>query len=1182
MNRRCMGCMELFGDGFEICPHCGYIIGTHAEEAIHIEPGTLLHDRYIVGKVLGFGGFGVTYLGWDGKLEQKVAIKEYLPGEFSTRMPGQSQVTVFNGDKSEQFRDGLKKFIEEAKRLAKFQNEPGIVKVFDSFEENETAYIIMEYLDGETLTSYLKREKQIPEDEAVAMLIPVMESLQVVHAEGILHRDIAPDNIFLTKSGEVKLIDFGASRYATTSHSRSLTVIIKPGYSPEEQYRSRGDQGPYTDVYALAATLYKMITGKTPPDAMERRAKYENQSKDILEMPHKINKNISINRENAILNAMNVRIEDRTPDAASFIRELNSETPVKRVYGKIKKIDIYAWPLWLKISVPALLLCLITFGSLLATGVIKFDSHFSEEIIIPENIVTVPDVEGLYSDEAFAMIASNSLLASTEGNIESEYIPAGKIILQSPIGGTYMDTNATVKVSVSSGKGVVEAVDGVAVVPYVIWDTKEDALEKLNRAGLGNPEIEEAYDENVAAGQIISQSVEAGNEVDEGTVIKLVVSMGPAAFEMPDVLGDRYDEADKTLTALGLVVNVEYEKNDDVPENSVIRVDITAGTSVKRGDTVTITISSGKKTIDVADVVGKTETDATTVLNGQGFKVTALENFDFNVEAGKVISQSPAAGTSQANGATITIYVSKGKQPLTVTLDANGGTVDKTKIMVYMNSKYGSLPTPKRTGFTFEGWFTSAKGGDAVTSSTMVTSTANHALFAHWKGKSCTITFDGNGGSVSTPSMTVGYGKTYGSLPEATRTGYTFEGWFTAENGGTAVSTSTTVTSTSDLTLYAHWKANSYTVSFDAAGGSVSKTNMAVTYGGTYGSLPEATREGYAFAGWFTAASEGTQVAATSKLSTAANHTLYAHWTANKYTVSFDANGGTVSTAQTTVTFNSKYGTLPTPGRDYYTFTGWYTAASGGTKVDANSTFAKAANGTLYAQWKQKPLSGWTAAANLPAGAQIVNTKWTYTKTETTESSAASLSGWTQTGSYWNKTGSGSQNYASFPSGFDQNHSIYKSFAKSQPYTASENASTKREVSTAWAGYVYWHWMYDAGTGNGTSGRAIYNKYGWGPDNNFLYKFFGAFTSTQGNYANDKLFCNSQSITNYIIPERYLYADCQGATRWFRFDYYKCSYTDYAKVYQYKKVTNGLESTKEVSNGGQISNVQKLIQYREK
>ena len=334
-----------------------------------MEPGTILHDRYIVGKVLGYGGFGVTYIGWDGRLEQKVAIKEYLPGEFSTRMPGHSQVKVFGGEKSEQYHDGLVKFIEEARRLAKFQNEPGIVKIFDSFEENDTAYIVMEYLDGETLTSYMDREGTVSEDQAVQMLLPILESLNTVHAEGILHRDIAPDNIFLTKDGEVKLIDFGASRYATASHSRSLTVIIKPGYSPEEQYRSRGDQGPYTDVYALAATMYKMVTGQTPPDAMERRAKYENQNKDILVPPHKLKKGISAIRENAILNAMNVRIEDRTPDVDTFISELTAKTPAKRKYGKIKKIDVYAWPTWLKVLLPSVLGVALLLGVLLMTGV---------------------------------------------------------------------------------------------------------------------------------------------------------------------------------------------------------------------------------------------------------------------------------------------------------------------------------------------------------------------------------------------------------------------------------------------------------------------------------------------------------------------------------------------------------------------------------------------------------------------------------------------------------------------------------------------------------------------------------------------------------------------------------------------------------------------------------------------
>ena len=955
--------MELFGDEFEICPHCGYIVGTQAEEAIHMEPGTLLHDRYIVGKVLGYGGFGVTYIGWDGKLEQKVAVKEYLPGEFSTRMPGQSQVTVFNGDRNEQFHDGLEKFVEEAKRLAKFQNEPGIVKIFDSFKENDTAYIIMEYLEGETLTSYLKREKTIPEDQAVAMMMPVMESLQAVHAEGMLHRDIAPDNIFLLKNGEVKLIDFGASRYATTSHSRSLTVIIKPGYSPEEQYRSRGDQGTYTDVYAIAGTLYKMITGKTPPDAMERRAKYENQNKDILEAPHKIEKTISLNREIAILNAMNVRIEDRTPDIATFIKELNADPPAKRRYGKIKKIDLYSWPLWVKIAIPSFLAVFIALSTLLMTGVIRFPSLFSDDVVVPEGVVVVPDVEGMDKDEALKLLADSKLLPSPDGNIESAYIEAGKIVLQSPTAGSYLSENGTVVLTVSNGKGVVNAEDGISTVPYVIWDTQENAVAKLKEAGLAEPIIILQSDNHVAAGMVISQDVESGTQLDGDSQITLVVSSGPAAFDMPSVIGLPEADARKLLSSKGLTVTVQYAKNDSVAEGKVISQSVQSGEKITQGEKVALVVSSGKPLISVANVVGAASDTAQSTLKSQGFKVAVLENYDSAVAAGKVISQNPASGTGQVKGSTITIYVSKGKQPVNVLFNAAGGTVTPSSKIVKCGDKYGTLPVPTRAYYTFNGWYTQAAGGERVTEATIL-------------------------------------------------------------------STTTDV--------------------------------------------------------------------------------------------------------------------------------------------------------TLFARWTQNAVSGWVLESAMPSDAQLINTKWIYTRTQTTESTNSSMSGWTQTGNYWKQTGSGSANYASFPGGFSTSHSIYKNFAKSA-YSAYDNGSTKREVSNSWAGYVYWHWMYDCGGANGISNRAIYHKYGYGPYNGFLYKYFYAFTSTKGNYSSDNLYCNSQGITNYIVNDQYTSASQSGgATRWFRFDYYTSRYTDYQKIYQYQKVTDGLESSTSISNGGEISNVQKYVQYRPK
>ncbi len=953
--RRCLGCMELFDDQYELCPHCGYIVGTAAEEAIHIEPGTLLHNRYIVGKVLGFGGFGVTYIGWDGRLEQKVAIKEYLPGEFSTRMPGQSRITVFGDDKSTQFHDGLHKFVEEAKRLAKFQNENGIVKVFDSFEENDTAYIVMEYLDGETLTSYLKRNKTIPADDAVAMLMPVMQSLKVVHEEGLLHRDIAPDNIFITKTGDIKLIDFGASRYATTSHSKSLTVIIKPGYSPEEQYRSRGDQGPYTDVYALASTLYKMITGKTAPDAMERRAKYEGQSKDILEEPHKLVKNIPQNVENAILNAMNVRIEDRTPDIAALISELHADPPAKRRYGKIKRIDIYRWPLWLKVTLPLVLALAVGFGALVFSGVIKFD-RFSQEIVIPNNIMTVPDLEGLSREEAIALIEKNQLLAEAAGSIESEYLTAGTIVLQTPAAGSYLQINSTVALMISSGGSVEGSVDGIATVPFLIWSDKDEAIAKLMAADLGEPIIEEVHDDNVAAGKVISQSIEANSKVDVGTVVTLTISLGPASFELPDVVGMDVEEAEKLLNDKGLIVHFEYVKNDDVPENQVVSVSLEAGAPVKPGDEVTIEVSSGKNTVEVADVSGLTAEEAVKKLEAQGFKVLKLENYDANVPAGQVISQNPAGGSGQLPGTTVTIYISKGKQAFTVTFDANGGSVSQGSQTVYYMTPYGSLPTPSRSGYTFLGWFTDPNGGTRITADSMVTTTVNQTLFAHWASQGYTVKLDANGGNVKTTSIIVSPGGTYGTLPTPVRAGYNFDGWYTAKTGGKRVTSSTKIVSNADHTLYARWSLKTYTIILNANGGSVAPARLERKFGEAYGSLPIAAKEGYIFLGWYTEVKGGKHITSDMKFNLTTDQTLYAQWQkieATSYTVTFNPEGGTVNPTSIQVVYGKPYGYLPVPYKNGYTFLGWFTARTGGRQVTSTSTFELKANQILYARWEQ-------------------------------------------------------------------------------------------------------------------------------------------------------------------------------------------------------------------------------------
>jgi uncharacterized repeat protein (TIGR02543 family) len=391
----------------------------------------------------------------------------------------------------------------------------------------------------------------------------------------------------------------------------------------------------------------------------------------------------------------------------------------------------------------------------------------------------------------------------------------------------------------------------------------------------------------------------------------------------------------------------------------------------------------------------------------------------------------------------------------------------------------------------------------------------------------------------------------------------------------------------SNQTLYAQWDAIKSTVTFDGNGGSTPSASITVTYGSTYGTLPNTSRAGYTFNGWYTAASGGTKVASDTKVTITSAQTLYAQWIANTYKLTYNANGGSVSTSSKTVTYGNTYGSLPTPTRDYYTFKGWYTASSGGSQV-SSSTKMGAENTTIYAQWTLNPLSDWVLSSNVPSGAQVVENKWTYTKTQTTESTSSSMSGWTQTGSYWVESGRGSQYYASFPSGFNTSHSIYTSFAKSA-LSGYENATTKRVVSNSWAGYVYWHWMYNVNYHNTLERTIADRQYSSG---SLSFRYFYAITSSVNcpkatnpnayvaNYA------PGTAPTTYnchsILPKSTSSTDGMGTPRMLRFDYYQSTYTDYYKVFQYQKVTTGIESSTQVTAGGEISNVQHYVRYRAK
>lgn len=329
---RCLNCMKAYEDSYDVCPHCGFIKGTPPKEAYHLHPGMTLQERYIMGTVLGFGGFGVTYRAWDMKLETMIAIKEYYPNGIVNRIPGEKEVIVYSGNREKEFLDGKRRFLDEARNMARFSDHLNIVHVFNFFEENQTAYIAMEFLDGISYKQYIRDNGgRVAIDEAVSITVSILSALKAIHNQKIIHRDISPDNIFICQGGVIKLIDFGAARFSSGAEEKTLSIVLKPGYAPPEQYRNKSRQGPWTDIYAVGAVLYRAITGYMPDESVNRLVRDDVKEPKTLEpeIPDYIN--------NAIMRAMAVDQELRFRDVDRFKAALLEKQNVRNVEEELKQ-----------------------------------------------------------------------------------------------------------------------------------------------------------------------------------------------------------------------------------------------------------------------------------------------------------------------------------------------------------------------------------------------------------------------------------------------------------------------------------------------------------------------------------------------------------------------------------------------------------------------------------------------------------------------------------------------------------------------------------------------------------------------------------------------------------------------------------------------------------------------------
>ena len=319
MECRCPYCLSPVQSGAP-CPACGRDWEGYQPASHHLPPGSLLQERYQLGRALGEGGFGITYLGWDTVLKRKVAVKEYFPTFLVSREVSLTlDVTCHTSGNQPTYEKGREQFLREAKTMARLDSIPEIVQVLDHFPEHNTAYIVMEFLEGRTLKEVVAQSGPIPADTMLALLEPVLRAMEAMHQAGVIHRDISPDNLMELEDGTVKLMDFGCARDFQSGLTETIT--LKHGFAPREQYSGR-DQGPWTDVYALCATVYYCLTGKVPPRATLRGE----DEQDPMIPPRQLGADLIEEQERALLRGLSPKIENRWHSAAELYAALYGRT----------------------------------------------------------------------------------------------------------------------------------------------------------------------------------------------------------------------------------------------------------------------------------------------------------------------------------------------------------------------------------------------------------------------------------------------------------------------------------------------------------------------------------------------------------------------------------------------------------------------------------------------------------------------------------------------------------------------------------------------------------------------------------------------------------------------------------------------------------------------------------------
>jgi len=326
-TKYCPDCFAWIPQAAEVCPNCQYTQPSKPNP-LYLTPQISLRKQYLIGRVLGHGGFAVTYLGYDINLGMKVAIKEYFPREFASRS-GENGATITANEHTEAkefYEYGLKRFVEEARLLSQLRHN-NIIKVLNLFEIGGTAYYAMEYLAGKTLKDQIKDHGTLTFNEAFKIISELMSAAEFLHGKSCFHRDIKPANVYLTEDKSPILLDFGSARNQLAAQSRSLNAMLTPGYAPIEQYSVKGRQGPWTDIYALAATFYYLLTAQIPPEAADL-----SQGLAKIKLPSEMGLAINASQEKWLMKGLALRPEERPQSIAEWraLAQFEEDKPVSQ------------------------------------------------------------------------------------------------------------------------------------------------------------------------------------------------------------------------------------------------------------------------------------------------------------------------------------------------------------------------------------------------------------------------------------------------------------------------------------------------------------------------------------------------------------------------------------------------------------------------------------------------------------------------------------------------------------------------------------------------------------------------------------------------------------------------------------------------------------------------------------